>query len=135
MDGAGRIFRADGKSNSLVIVIVAPFELDGFGHHILANLVIDIGLVGLAELVAARNAVHSAVFDETRTSLMKAESHIVGYALFPDVQNPIIVARPRLGARFAARGHLLNCGREVRLKVDVGEHWGHHYALVLDGHI
>ena len=131
----GAIFSWDDNSFSIVIIIVLPLGLDGFGHHILADFVVDIGLVSLAQLVTARNAVHTAVFDEPRARLVKAESHVVSHALFPDVKNPVVVARSRLGARLAACGHLLNIGREVWRKVDVGEHRGHHYALVLDGHI
>ena len=57
----------------IVIVGVLPFVADGFGHEIFAYLVVDVGFMSLAELVAPSHIVHLAVFDETGARLVEAE--------------------------------------------------------------
>ena len=63
-------------SVSVVIVVVSPFKLHGFWHHIFAYFVVDISLVGLAELVATPHAVHLAVLDKMRARLVEAERNV-----------------------------------------------------------
>ena len=54
-----------------MVVVGGPGELDGFGDHVFADLVVDVGFVGLAELEAAGDAVHLAVLEEEGTGLME----------------------------------------------------------------
>ena len=48
----------------IMIILLPPLELHRFGNEVLADFVIDVGLVGLAELVATGHTVHLAVLDE-----------------------------------------------------------------------
>ena len=79
------------------------------------------------------DAVHLAVFDEMRPSLMESESNVFRYALLANVENPVVVAGPRVNTRLTADGHFLNLRGEIWRKVNIGEHWRHHNALVFDG--
>ena len=56
-----------------MIVGVLPFIADGFGHEILAYLVVDVRFMGLAELVAPSHIEHLAVFDEMGARLVETE--------------------------------------------------------------
>ena len=116
-----------------MIILLLPLKFYRFGDHIFADFVVDVGFVGLAELVAAGNAVGFAVFDKIRTSLMKPKRYATLHALLPNVQNPIVVAGTSTYARFAACGYLFDLRVEVRCKVDVGKHWTYDDAFVLDG--
>ena len=66
-----------------MIILLPPLELHRFGNEILANFVIDVGLVSLAELITTGHAVHLAVLDEMGSCLVETECNVLGYALLP----------------------------------------------------
>lgn len=75
-----------------MIVAVFPGEFHGLGYEVVADFVVDVGFVGLAELVAAGDAVQFSVFDEAGTGLVEAEGDVFGDALFPEGKDPVVVA-------------------------------------------
>ena len=77
-----------------MIITLFPLESHCFGYHVFPDLVVDIGFVGLAELVAARHTEHFPVFDEMGSSLVEAEGHAFCDALFSDGEDPVVVAGP-----------------------------------------
>ena len=77
----------------VVIIAVLPFELDGLGNEVLANLVVDVGLVCLTELEAPWHTVHLSILDEACSCLVETKSDVFGYALFTHGKNPVVVAR------------------------------------------
>ena len=87
-------FSTGSCSHLVVIVAVLPFEFDGFRHKVLVNLVVDVGFVGLAKLIATWNAVHLPVLDEMSTCLVKAEGNIFRYTLLAEGKYPVVVAWP-----------------------------------------
>ena len=84
-----------------MIITDFPFKFHCFRHQIFAYLVVDIGFVGLTELVAAAHTVHLAVLDEVGTRLVKAEEDAVSDALLTERKHPVVVAGPRVDARLA----------------------------------
>ena len=75
-----------------MIVGVLPFVADGFGYEVFAYLVVDVGFMGLAELVAPSHIVHLAVFDETGARLVEAEWDVLRDTLLAEGQDPGVVA-------------------------------------------
>ena len=68
---------------SIVIIAIFPLKLNRFGNHIFADFVVDVGFVGLAELVAAAHTVHVAVLDEIGARLVLGHYSLVALmALF-----------------------------------------------------
>ena len=65
-----------------MIITVFPFKFHGFRHQIFAYLVVDVGFVGLAELVAAVHTLRAAVLDEVGPRLVEAERDTLRHALF-----------------------------------------------------
>ena len=59
-----------------MIVAVFPFEFYLLRDKVMANLVVDVGLVGLTELVASWNAEHFSVLDEMGTCLVKTKRNV-----------------------------------------------------------
>lgn len=116
-----------------MIDIFGPLELDRFGHEELAYPIVDVGFVGLAELVAALHAVESAILDELSPRLVKAEGDVALHALLSEREDPPIVAGPRLHARLAAHAHLLDRSVEVWEEIYSLKHRRDDDALVLDG--
>ncbi len=94
-----------------MIILLLPLKFYRFGDHIFADFVVDVGFVGLAELVTTADAVHLAVFDKTRTRLMKTEGNIASHALRAHIENPIIISRTSIHTRFATYGNFLNFRR------------------------
>ena len=115
-----------------MIVCVAPLEPYFLRHHIIANPVVDVGLVRLAELVAPRHAEHFAVLDEVGSGLMETERNVGVDALLPEVQHPTVVARAGAGARFSANGDLLDAVVQIRSDVDGANERRYDDAFVLD---
>ena len=68
-----------------MVVALFPFEFHGLGYQVLANFVVDIGLVGLAELVTPFHTVHLAVFDEMSACLVEAERDAAGDTLLAEM--------------------------------------------------
>ena len=68
----------------IVIVTVFPFVSHGLGRKVLADFVVDVGFVGLAELVAAADLVRFPVLDEMGAGLVEAEGDAACNALFAD---------------------------------------------------
>ena len=75
-----------------MIITALPLVFHGFRDKVPADLVVDVCLVGLAELVAPSHIEQSAVFDEMGARLMEAERDILRDALLADRQDPVIVA-------------------------------------------
>ena len=86
---------------SVVVNIVAPLPAGGFGGVETAYAVVDIGFVGLAQLVATAHVVHLAILDKAGAGLVESEGHIFLNALATQVEHPVVVAGARLAARFA----------------------------------
>ena len=59
-----------------MIIAVFPFKSNLLWDKIIANLVVDVGFVGLTELVASRDAEHFPVLDEMGTCLVKAKRNV-----------------------------------------------------------
>ena len=59
-----------------MIIAIFPFESNLLRDKIIANLVVDVGLVGLTELVASEDTEHFPVLDEMGTYLVKAKRNI-----------------------------------------------------------
>ena len=85
-------------SGSVMIIAVGPFEFHRLGNKVFAYLIVDICLVGLAELVAALHAVHLAVFDEMGARLVEAERDVAFDTLLAEGEHPVVVAGARLHA-------------------------------------
>ena len=64
-----------------VIVAVFPLESYLFWHQVFANLVVNIGFVGLAELVTTPHTIFFSIFDEMRSRLVETEWDIFGNTL------------------------------------------------------
>ena len=115
-----------------MIILLPPLELHRFGNEVLADFVIDVGLVGLAELVATRHAVPLAVLDEMGTGLMETESNILGNALLAKGKDPVVVARTGIHARLASHRHFVDGFVQIRREVHGGEQGRGDDALALD---
>ena len=100
-----------------MIIAVLPLEADFFGDQITGNLVVDVGFVGLAQLVAAGNAVEVAVLQEVGAGLVEAEGHIGRDALLTEGEDPVVVAGAGVRAGFAAHGDFLDGPVQVRREV------------------
>ena len=59
-----------------MIIAVFPFEFYLLRDKVMANLVVDVSLVGLAELVASGDSEHFSVLDEMGTCLVKAKRNV-----------------------------------------------------------
>ena len=59
-----------------MIIAVFPFESNLLRDKIMANFVVDVGLVGLTELVASGDMEHSSVLDEMGTCLVKTKRNV-----------------------------------------------------------
>ena len=59
-----------------MIIVLFPFKFHVFGPKVFANLIVDIGFVGLTELVAPLNAVHLAFLDEMSARLVEPERNV-----------------------------------------------------------
>ena len=116
-----------------MIIAVFPFEFYFLRDKVMANLVVDVSLVGLAELVASWNAEHFSVFDEMSTCLMKTKRNVFGNALLPDVKYPVVIAWPCIHSRLSANRYFLNRFIQIRGEVNGGENGRDDDALVLDG--
>ena len=101
-----------------MVIAVFPFEFHSLWNKVLAYLVVDIGLVGLAELVAALHAVYLAVFDEMGACLVEAERDAAFDTLLTEGEHPVVVAGSRLHALLSTHGHLLYRLVEVCGEVD-----------------
>ena len=62
----------------------------------------------LGELVAAGDAVESAILQKPRTGLVKPERDIICDALLTKVQNPLIITDSRINSRFTSGTDLLD---------------------------
>ena len=60
----------------IVIIAVFPLVFHCLGHKVLADFVVDVGFVGLAELIASWHMKHFPVLDKSGTRLVKTEGHI-----------------------------------------------------------
>lgn len=78
-----------------------------FRHIVVFDAVVDVGLVGLAQLVAAVDAVRPTVFDEVSTRLVETERNLFGDALRTKIKDPIEIARPRPDTGLTTDTHLL----------------------------
>ena len=85
-----------------MIIAVFPFKSNLLRDKVIANLVVDVGLVRLAELVTTGDAVEAAVLDEKGAGLVETEGDVAGYALLAEGKNPVVVARACIDAGLAA---------------------------------
>ena len=83
---------------SVVIDIVAPLPAGGFGGVETAYAVVDVGFVGLAQLVAPAHIVHPAVLDKACAGLVEAEGNPLLHALPTEVEYPVVMAWTCLAA-------------------------------------
>ena len=88
--------------------------------------------MGLGELVAAGDAVESAILQKPRTGLVKPERDIICDALLTKVQNPLIITDSRINSRFTSGTDLLDVIIQIRLQIQSAEQRGGYYGLVLD---
>lgn len=100
------------------VVLVAPLPAGGLRRVEAAYAIVDIGFVGLTQLVGTAHVVHFAVFHKTGTGLVETEGHIFLNALAAEVEHPIVVAGTCLSARFASYTHLLYRIVQIVHKVD-----------------
>ena len=70
-------------------------------------MVVDIRLMSLRELKAARNAIHPAILEEISSCLVETEGNVMRNTLFPNSENPIIMARTGINSRLSTYRHLL----------------------------
>ena len=107
----------------MCVVVIAPLPSGGLGGIETAYAVVDVGLVGLAELEGTAHIVHLAVLDKTGAGLVETEGHIFLNALATEVEYPVVVAGACLAARFAPCAHLLDGVVEVLQQVDALYQW------------
>ena len=115
-----------------MIILLPPLELHRFGNEVLADFVIDVGLVGLAELVATGHTVPLAILDEMGTGLVETESNVLGDTLLPKGKDPVVVARSGIHARLAANRHFVDRLVQIGREVHGGEQGRGDDALALD---
>ena len=116
-----------------MIVAVFPVEFHRLGHEVLADLVVDVGLMGLAELVTSSHIVPLPVLDEVGTGLMESERDAMGDTLCSEGKNPVVVAGAGIDPRLAPDRHLLDGFIQIRRDVHGGDQRRCDDALVLDG--
>lgn len=116
-----------------MVVGIFPLEPHRFGHQIAAYLVVDVGFVGLAELVAAAHTVHLAILDEMGARLVEAEWDAFRHALLAEGQHPVVVAGTCVDTRLAPYRHLLYRLVEPRREVHRSQQRRGDDGLVADG--
>ena len=117
----------------MCVVVIAPLPSGGLGGIETAYAVVDVGLVGLAELEGTAHIVHLAVLDKTGTGLVETEGHIFHNALAAQVEHPVVVAGARLATRFSPCAHLLYRIVQIVYEVDGLYQRRGDDGLVLDG--
>lgn len=119
----------------MCVVVIAPLPSGGLGGIETAYAVVDVGLVGLAELEGTAHIVHPAVLDKTGAGLVETERDVLFDTLAAEVEYPVVVARACLAARFAPCAHLLDGVVEVLQQVDALYQWRRNDGFVLDGQL
>ena len=76
----------------MCVVVIAPLPSGGLGGIETAYAVVDVGLVGLAELEGTAHIVHPAVLDKTGSGLVETERDVLFDTLAAEVEHPIVVA-------------------------------------------
>ena len=114
-----------------MIITLFPFKLNGLGHEVAADLVVDVGFVRLTELIASRYPEHLPVLDETGTCLMEAEGNILGHALLSKGEYPVVVAWPGVNPGLSPYRYLIYCLIEVWSQIQGREKWRSNYAFML----
>ena len=119
----------------MCVVVIAPLPSGGLGGIETAYAVIDVGLVGLAQLVGTAHVVHLTVLDKACTGLVETERDALFDTLAAEVEHPIVVAGTCLTPRFAPCAHLLDGVVEVLQQVDALYQWRRNDGFVLDGQL
>ncbi len=66
---------------------------------------------------------------------MKGKGDLLFNALPSDVEYPVVIANPRVGARFTANRHLPDTGIEIGLQINRAQKRGHNNGSVSNGKI
>ena len=119
----------------MCVVVIAPLPAGGFGGIETAYAVVDVGLVGLAELEGTAHIVHLTVLDKTGAGLVETERDVLFDTLAAEVEYPVVVAGACLAARFAPCAHLLDGVVEVLQQVDALYQRRGDNGLVFDGQL
>lgn len=119
----------------MCVVVIAPLPSGGLGGIETAYAVVDVGLVGLAELEGTAHVVHLTVLDKTGAGLVESERNALFDTLSAEVEHPVVLAGARLAARFAPCAHLLDGVVKVLQQVDALYQWRRNDGFVLDGQL
>lgn len=109
-------------------MIIPP---DG-GIFLYACLVVNVSLSGLTYEHSCWNGILSAIFDEMGATLPEIETDILSYALFPEIQYPIIIKGSGIDIGFTTNNNQFDAIK-IFLNIDSFKQGLGGDAFMLDG--